>query len=296
MNIISGNCAGTFSGFLAQLAWMETAEKSNGEINLHLHTRNKTEKAGNTYFDYTWRSSNENDFKKILEKNILFDFFEPNEYLSKKFPEDFTYFETYPIEIKQNLLKYPEDTLKYGGRGNLKDQYLDVESLAITRNALNRQWNKFKFTEKFNDLIKEEEKIIKNKKVLTLMLRYSDHYRRMDVLEKSIQMVRKKIDDYDHLLLITLVQPFVDEFEKVFGDKCIFTQRSRVSEDIDWPGGRNEFMPDDEYLVEYQNAFLDVILSSKTDTLIGSSSNMFFAALCMNPKIQHNLFCFVDGR
>lgn len=296
MNIISGNCAGAFSGFLAQLAWMETAEKSNGEINLYLHTRNKTEKAGNTYFDYTWRSSNENDFKKILEKNILFDFFEPNEYMTKKFPEDFIYFETYPIEIKQNLLKYPEDTLKYGGRGNLKDQYLDVESLEITRNALNRQWNKFKFTEKFDNLIKEEEKIIKGKKVLTLMLRYSDHYRRMDVFEKSIEMVKEKIDDYDHLLLITLVQPFIDEFKKVFGDKCIFTERSRVSEDIDWPGGRNEFMSDDEYLVEYQNAFLDVILSSKTDTLIGSSSNMFFAALCMNPKIRHDLFCFVDGR
>lgn len=297
MNIISGNCAGTFSGFLAQLAWMETAEKSNGEINLHLHTRNKTEKAGNTYFDYTWRSSNENDFKKILEKNILFDFFEPNEYLSKKFPEDFTYFETYPIEIKQNLLKYPEDTLKYGGRGNLKDQYTDIESLCKTRNALNLQWNKFKFTERFNDLVKEEEKIIEGKKVICLMLRASIHYiGATNILDSAIETVKNKIDDYDAVLLTTQVKPFLDKFVDVFGDKCIYSQRERNDSDSDWKGGKNVVMTDEDYKTEYQNAFLDVILSSKTDTLIGSSSNMFFAALCMNPKIQHNLFCFVDGR
>lgn len=124
MNIISGNCAGTFSGFLAQLAWMETSEKSNGEINLLLHTRNKTHYPGS----------------------------------------------------------------------------------------------------------------------------------------------------------------------------CICADRPRFPIDIDWKGGRysQEIMSDEEYFLEYQNAFLDVILSSKSDFVIGSS-NMFLASLIMNPSIPFNLFCVADG-
>lgn len=296
MNIISGNCAGSFSGFLAQLAWMETAEKSNGEINLYLHTRNKTEKAGNTYFGYGWRSSDESNFEKILEKNILFDFFEPNEYMTKEFPKDFTYFENYPIEIKETLKQYPEDTLKYGGRGNLKDQYTDIESLYKTRNALNLQWNKFKFIERFNDLVKEEEKIIEGKKVICLMLRASIHYiGATNILDSAIETVKNKIDDYDAVLLTTQVKPFLDKFVDVFGDKCIYTQRERNDSDSDWKGGKNVVMTDDDYETEYQNAFLDVILSSKTDFIIGSSSNMFLASLCMNPKISFDTFSKVNG-
>lgn len=303
MNVVAGNCAGVFSGFLLQLAWMETVEKSNREINLLLHTRNKTHYPGSSYSNYRWLESSEvNNFDEVLEKNILFDFFEPNEYMSREYPEEFTYYEAYPADIKSQLKYYPEDTLKYDGRGSKKEQYVDSENLNRTRWALNRQWNKFKFLESFNKKVKEEEKLIEGKKVMSVMLRQTGHYQGVsNAVEPAIETVKNKIDDYDSVLLTTMIQPFVDEFKKVFGDRCIVAERPRLSQDIDWKGGRNseqggqEFMSEEEYQIEYQNAFLDVILSSKTNYIIGSSSNMFLAALSMNPNVLYDLFYFADG-
>lgn len=307
MNIISGNCAGAFSGFLAHLAWMETAERSNGQINLTLHSRNKTDYPGNSYTGYQWvNSSDIHRYGSVLEENILFEFFQENKYLKKDFPNEYIYFETYPVEFKSNLNFYPEDTLKYDGKGGLKEQYTDIENLTLTRNALNRQWNKFKFTEQFNKLVRQEEKLIKNKKVVCLMLRHSEHYigatkgYKMggpNVLSSAIQSIKNIIDNYDAVLLNTLIQPFVDEFKKEFGDKCIFTDRERFSIDIDWKGGRYDHptMSYEEYKIEYQNAFLDVILASKTNLVIGASSNMFLSSLCMNPQIPFDIFCVADG-
>lgn len=300
MNVISGNCAGVFSGFLLQLAWMETVEKSNEEINLFLHTRNKTHYPGSSYSNYRWlESSQVNNFDEVLEKNVLFDVFEPNEYMVRKYPKEFTYFEAYPADIKSQLKYYPEDTLKYDGRGSKKEQYLDVENLTRTRLALNNQWNKFKPTDEFNQKIKEDEKLIEGKKVMSIMLRHSGHYQGVsNAVEYAIESVKTKLDNYDAVLLTTMIQPFVDEFKNVFGDKCIFAERPRLSLDIDWKGGRpsnQEAMTDEEYLIEYQNAFLDVILSSKADFILGGSSNMFLAALSMNPNISYDLFYFADG-
>lgn len=302
MNVVSGNCAGTFSGFLAQLAWMETAEK-NPEVNLSLHTRNKTHYPGSSYSNYRWFSSVDcNNIDEVVGENLLYDFFEPNEYMTKEYPEEFTYFETYPADIKDQFSNYPEDTLKYDGRGSKKEQYIDTEFFNNTRVALNRQWNKFTFIDRMKKLIAEEEKLIEGKKVMTLMLRQTGHYQGVsNAVEPAIESVKNKIDDYDAVLLTTMIQPFVDEFKKVFGDRCIVADRPRLSQDIDWKGGRNsqqggqESMTDEEYKLEYQNAFLDVILSSKTEYIVGSSSNMFLAALLMNPSIVYDLFYFADG-
>jgi hypothetical protein len=303
MNVIAGNCAGVFSGFLLQLAWMEIAEKSNGEINLSLHTRNKTHYPGSSYSNYRWLESSEvNNFDEVLEKNILLDFFEPNEYVVREYLKEFTYFEAYPADIKSQLKYYPEDTLKYDGRGSKKEQYIDPKNLNRTRLALNNQWKKFKPLNHFDQKVKEEEKLIEGKKVMSVMLRQTGHYQGVsNAVEPAIEAVKNKIDDYDAVLLTTMIQPFVDEFKKVFGDKCIVAERPRFSHDIDWKGGRNseqggqEPMTDNEYKIEYQNAFLDVILSSKADFIIGSSSNMFLAALSMNPSLLYDLFYFADG-
>jgi len=296
MNIISGNCAGTFSGFLAHLSWMEVADNPENEINLCLHARNKTHYPGNSYSDYKWLSSSQvNNFSEILEENLLHKFFEKNDYTTGNFPSEFTYFETYPADVKDIIKKYPK-SLKYDGRGGLKNQYDDLEHLTLTREAFNKHWNKFEFTNTFYEKIKEEEQLIANKKVMCIMLRASIHYIGMsNVLDSAIEAVKSKIDDYDAVLLTTQVGPFLDKFVNVFGDKCIYTQRERSNEDIDWRGGRDVIMSDEDYETEYQNAMLDVILSSKTDFIIGSSSNMFLAALCMNPNMQFDLFCNANG-
>ena len=134
------------------------------------------------------------------------------------------------------------------------------------------------------------------------MLRQTEHYQGYkaggrEVLDKAIETVRSKIDDYDALLLTTQIQPFVDEFVKVFGDKCLYTQRERIPQDIDWKGGRytHVIMPDIEYETEYRNVMLDVILTSKTDFIIAGSSNMFLAALSMNPQVPFDIFLNTNG-
>lgn len=296
MNIISGNCAGTFSGFLAHLSWMEIADNPENQINLWLHSRNKTHYPGNSYSNYRWIDSSQvNNFDEVLEENLLHKFFQKNEYTSKEFPSEFTYFENYPVEAKEWIKKNP-DSLKYEGRGGLNEQYADLEYLRITRSAFNKQWNKFKFTDQFRKKVEEEEKILDGKKVMCLMLRSSIHYiGASNILNSAIETVKNKIDDYDAILLTTQVAPFLNEFINVFGDKCIYTQRERLDSDIDWKGGRDVVMSDKDYEIEYQNAMLDVILSSKTDFIIGSSSNMFLASLCMNPEIPFDIFCKANG-
>ena len=109
------------------------------------------------------------------------------------------------------------------------------------------------------------------------MLRQSEHYfgykcGEREVLDKAIETVKSKIDDYDCLLLTTQIQPFVDEFVKVFGDKCIYTERKRFPQDMDWKGGRyaHTIMTDEEYEREYKDAILDVMLSSKSDFIIAA--------------------------
>ena len=63
-------------------------------------------------------------------------------------------------------------------------------------------------------------------------------------------------------------------------------------------GGRPNIhitMSDDEYQREYQNVMLDVLLSSQTDLIVSASSNMFLAALCMNPEVSFDIFLNTNG-
>ena len=134
------------------------------------------------------------------------------------------------------------------------------------------------------------------------MLRQTEHYQGYkaggrEVLDKAIDIVKDKIDNYDALLLTTQIQPFVDEFVKIFGERCLYTKRERISQDIDWKGGRytHTIMSDAEYESEYRDCMLDVVLTSKTDLVIAGSSNMFLAALCMNPKVPYDIFLNTHG-
>lgn len=302
MNIISGNCAGVFSGFLSHLSWMEISDNPNNEIKVLLHCRNKTHYPGNSYSNYKWfNSKNCNNFDEILNENLLLKFFKKNEYLKTSNFDECIYTECYPIDI-QNLVKNYPNSLKYEGRGGLKEQYYDPDNLNLTRNAFHKQWNKFSFSESFAKKVEQEEKILKGKKSLCLMLRQTEHYQGYkyggtEIIDKAIDTVKSKLDNYDSVLLTTQVGPFLDKFIEVFGDRCLYTDRPRFDQDIDWKGGRYSHTPmtDDEYELEYQNAMLDVILSSKTDLLIGGSSNMFLAALGMNPSIQFDMFCSSNG-
>lgn len=308
MNIIVGNCAGTFSGFLSFLSWMKVAEDPSNDINLFLHARNKTAWPGSSYSNYRWiHSSQFSDIGGLLSTNILHKFFKENENLKKNFSiGEFDYVENYPIEFKHRIINYPT-CFKYDARGSHKEQYSEIESLTVTRNALKSQWDKFEFTDYFNGKVKEEEKLIEGKKVVCIMLRSSTHYQdqtfRSQVVEHSIECVRKVMDDYDSVLITCQIQPFVDAFVKEFGDRCIFTNRERHKTDHDWPGADPTHfqvrpepnMPDSQYEIEYEECLLDVLLSSKTNMILGASSNMFLGALSMNPNVEYDVFINSDG-
>ena len=279
MNLVIGNSAGVFSGLTCQLAWMLVAENPNNELNLQLHTINKTSAWGNHFLDYEpsgrtyLESSSCDNYEEVLGENVLLKFF------------------------KESVKEYPS-YLKFGGKGCHKEQFSDLDSLKVVVESLNRQWNKLEFTNKFAKLAKKEESLIFGKKVLSIMLRTTPHY--IDprtnrpltdpnyVMECAIESVRNKIDDYDSVLVITQIQPFIDRFVQEFGSKCIFTETQRLKTDADWKGGRSDAhyqMTDKEYELEYQNVLLDVLLASKTDHILGSTSNMFMGALIMNPNI-----------
>ena len=306
MNIISGNCAGTFSGFLSFLAWMKVAEDPSNDLNVFLHTRNKTAWPGASYSNYKWIHSTqfENEWKEILSVNMLHKLFKDNKHLTRNFPTEFDYVETYPADVRHRVNNYP-NCFKYEARGGLNDQYYDLENLNLTRNALKEQWDKFEFTDYFNERVKEEEKLIEGKKVLCLMMRSASHYLwpfpkefSDNMVNKAIQCVKDRIDDYDVLLLTTCIQPYIDKFVEVFGDKCVYTERKRIKEEREWKGADETHfqvlpepsMSDEDYSSEYEDCILDVLLSSKSDMILGASSNMFLACLCMNPSLPFDIY------
>ena len=234
--------------------------------------------------------------------------------------DEFKYIELNPLDIFKEvdsqgepLIKKIPDCLLY--KSCDVKQYKDKENLKKIRQALNNQWNKLEFTDQFSKLAAKEEALILGKKVLCVMLRTAKHY--LDpitqkpitdsnyVIQAAIDSVKKKIDNYDSVLVVTQIKPFVEAFVKEFGNACIFTERKRFETDCDWVGGRTYVVPqpygakvffkqmtDQEYKIEYTNAMLDVFLASKTSYILGSTSNMLMGALVMNPKIN---FSFIEN-
>ena len=92
--------------------------------------------------------------------------------------------------------------------------------------------------------------------------------------------------DYDAVLLTTQNQPYIDAFVKEFGEDCIFTDRPRFEDFNDWRGvGKDTYeLTDEKYQKEVEDCLLDVILTSKSDHILGTCSNMFLGALSMNTK------------
>ena len=306
MNIVVGNSAGVFSGLTCQLAWMLVAENPENDVNLQLHAINKTSAGGNHFLDYEpcppggrsyLHSSECDNHEEIVGSNLLLKFFKESDLINTNILES-TYLESNPIDVNKKFVKVYPDDLHRGGKGNSKEQFNNLETLKEVTVALNRQWNKLEFNDEFAKLVDQEEQLIAGKKVLSIMLRTTPHY--IDpktnrpltdtnyVIDCAIESVKKRIDDYDAVLLVTQIQPFVDRFVEEFGDKCIFTDRERLATDSDWVGGRgdgNVSMTDEEYETEYRNVLLDVLLASKTKHVLGSASNMFMGTLIMNPEI-----------
>lgn len=288
-NFVITNSSGVFSTLIGFFSWLSVCEENN--IKLHFHTTNKTGIYDEKYLVGNLVSSKDLP-ENFLEKNFYLKFFEESEILNEKYPEEYLFTHLYPSDI--NEIKIPYCLSKYSGKGFYKEQYKDPDILNDIRSLYNKSWSKFKLNDSFYKKIESEENILSNK-TLCAMVRTSLHYegyghRPQQMLESIISDVKLKMDDYDSVLITTQVQPFVDEFVKVFGDKCIVPERpKRLSHDIDWIGV-SQTMNHEDYLEEIEYCLMDVILSSKCNHIIGSSSNMFLGALSMNPSVSFSLF------
>ena len=300
-NVVVGNACGVFSAFLNFFSWMSVAEEN--DLNIFLHVVNKTHDWNNalTTVENPYIRSSQFD-KEILDKNILNDIFK-SEVIKKNYPDDFIFLEHYPDLFHKCFESYPSYLLKYSGKGGMPIAYQDTDHLKFIREVFNRQWDKLSYTKKFGKLVDDEEKLIKDKKVISIMLRTIYHYVNPktgqvatesdadDFIKGAIKSVRNRMDDYDTVLVTTQNQPYIDAFLKEFGDDCIFTERKRFEDFNDWKGvGKDAYeLTDKEYKKEVEDCLLDVILTSKTNHILGTCSNMFLGALSMNTDNSYEL-------
>jgi hypothetical protein len=293
-NVIVGNSCGVFSTFLNFFSWMSIAEENGLDISLHVANKTNDWNNSSTTVENPYIRSSQFD-KSKLENNILLDIFE-SDVVKKEYPESFIYLEHYPELFANSLENYPQYLFKYGGKGGMSISYQDRQHLDFIRQKFNEQWNTLSYTPRFDKLVKEEEKLIEGKKVLSIMLRTIYHYvnpstgevvsesETESFIQSAIKCVRDRMDDYDSVLITTQNQPYVDAFIKEFGDSCVFADRKRFEDFNDWRGvGKDTYeLTDDEYCSEVENCLLDVILTSKSDHILGTCSNMFMGALSMN--------------
>ena len=298
-NVIVGNSAGVFSAFLNFFSWMSIAEENDLDISLHVSNKTNDWNNSSTTVENPYIRSSQFD-KSKLDSNILLDIFE-SDVVKKEYPESFIYLEHFPELFTNSLENYPQYLFKYGGKGGMSISYQDSQHLDFIRQKFNEQWNKLSYTKKFQKRINQEEKLIRGKKVIAIMLRNIHHYidpstgrvaMEDDVhtfIQNAIKNVRNCMSDYDAVLLTTQNQQYIDVFSKEFGEDCVFTDRPRFEEMRDWNGKYHadigkviSEMTDEQYRIEVENCLLDVILTSKSDHILGTGSNMFLGALSMN--------------
>jgi len=300
-NIIVGNACGVFSAFLNFFSWMSVAEKN--KLDISLHVKNKTHDWNNclTTPENPYIRSSQFD-KDILKENILSDIFN-SKVVKKKYPDQFIFLEHYPELFYNSIESYPTHLLKYSGKGGMPVVYQDIEHLKFVRETFNRQWNKLSYTKKFKKLVDEEEKLLKDKKVISIMLRTIYHYVNPNTkqvatesdadefIKGAIKNIKSRMNEYDVVLVTTQNQPYIDAFSKEFGEDCIFTKRDRFEDYNDWRGiGKDAYeLSDEKYKEEVEKCLLDVILTSKSDHILGTCSNMFLGALSMNTKNTYEL-------
>lgn len=293
-NVIVGNSGGVFSAFLNFFSWMSIAEENGLDISLHVVNKTNDWNNSSTTVENPYIRSSQFD-KSNLDSNILLDIFE-SDVVKKEYPESFIYLEHYPELFINSLENYPQYLFKYSGKGGMSISYQDKQHLDFIRQKFNEQWNKLSYTPRFDKLVNKDEKLIGDKKVLSIMLRTIHHYVNPSTgevvsesevesfIQSALKSVRDRIDDYDSVLVTTQNQPYIDAFVKEFGDSCIFTDRKRFNDFNDWRGvGKDAYeLTDEQYRDEVENCLLDVILTSKSDHIIGTCSNMFLGALSMN--------------
>jgi hypothetical protein len=218
-NIIVGNAAGAFSTFLKFLAWRVASDIEYNNLNVQYHWINKTDFGGCGFIA---------DYHRSYGKHALIDYsFQRKDLIKHLFNienKDLTqtydeYLECYPDRAIDLLNISPASVLFYRGGGYLVEQYYKEEFLSKIRNDYNCAWKFFELSDYMKERLEKESEIIKNKKVLTVMVRCSAHYidlktktdfkSNVDLKNKfrnsSLEEVKYKFEHgkYDNILLLT---------------------------------------------------------------------------------------------
>ena len=293
-NLIVTNQSGLFSTLLGFFFWIHVVENNQTDVNLRFHTKNKSGPNERKYYFGELVDSDSYPRNLLEGENVFLNIFKPNQYLNKEdCPKDFSFTHLYPSDIEEMDDYISEPLRKYRGRGFYKNQYLEKDVLQVIRDSFNQGWNKFSLTDELSKTFAEESKMV-GENTLCVMIRTSLHYdgyghNTQRIIDSVIADVKNKLENYENVLLTTQVQPFVDEFKNVFGNRCIVPERpKRLPKDMDWIGV-SQSMSDSDYIEEIKYCLLDVLLSSQCKHIIGSSSNMFLGALSMNPNIDFSL-------
>lgn len=124
------------------------------------------------------------------------------------------------------------------------------------------------------------------KKILAVFLRSTCHFTSYNI-NAVFQEIEEVLENYDYILPITQIRPFLHKALQQFGEKCIRLPRNYLSQDVDWT---TQHLSDSEFEEEFRNAIADVYLASQCDFIMGGASNMFLGALFFNPNVPYKVF------
>jgi hypothetical protein len=282
MILVLGNFAGVFSNVCKFLNWSLVLKESDTLL-----------------FYYTNKGAQNNSIRTLPFQNyeedtkhiFFYKYFEypPNCSLETFFQRD-TFEMGYPIIPKESLPLY----LQHYQNGFIlcsPSVYADPSFPFIRKLYHSHIEKRLQFTPSMKALIEPELQLLRakqseGKKILAVFLRFTGHFAGYNT-EAVFQEIEEVIVNYDYILPITQVRPFLDRILQQFGDKCIRLPRNYLSEDIDWI---HKNFSDKEFEEEVQTAIADVYLASQCDLVMGGSSNMFMGALLFNPNVSYKVF------
>jgi hypothetical protein len=282
MIVVLGNFAGVFSNVCKFLTWSLLLKETDTLLFYYTNKGAQNDSIRTLPFQ-----NYEDDTKRIF----FYKYFEypPNSSLETFLKRD-TFEMGYPIIPKESLptyLQHYENGFFFCSPSVYADPYFP-----FIRKLYHSQIEKrLQFTPSMKAFIEPELQLLRakqseGKKILAVFLRSTSHFVNYNV-DSLFQEIEDIIVNYDYILPITQIRPFLERTLQQFGEKCIRLPRNYLSADIDWI---HQTLSDKEFEDEVQTAIADVYLASQCDLVMGGASNMFMGALLFNPNVPYKVF------